>query len=235
MRILKQATSLPSLKTIVFGKHIEKKYNVNNKQKMITDQNGDSIVVFTGKPELNVSTTVVRNSEICVYKGQPQFNQSCNAFYGWMTPNHCLYISEDQQVTAERTIFRADLNEYHVYTDHVMSTTEVDLKEAEKDYKRLMREFNHSMICSNDKLKSYCDVHNLKYEDTDCLELFKIVYTHSYYEIKDGKLLELKYTTCSTSDIAYSYEQPTYSLASGIANVTGTGYTAVARSDYRNG
>ena len=218
MGLRKPTSSLPSLKTIVLGKHIEKRYQVNNKQKMITDKNGESIVVFTGKPELNVSTTVVRNSKICAFKGQPQYNQHNNAFYGWMTSNNYLYISEDQQVTAERVIFRADLNEYHIYTDHVLSTTEIDRQQAEKDCERLIREFNHSMICSDNKLKTYCDVHNLNYEETDCLELFKIVYNHSSYEIQDGKLSEIKYSVCNTGTIFCNHDYSTYSLATGTLN-----------------
>lgn len=222
MRLKKEATFLPSLKTIVLGKHIEKKYNVDNKQKMITDTKGDSIVVFTGKPELNVTTTVIRNTEICKFKGYPQYDQ-CSVPYDRMICSNFLHISEDQRVAAERVVFRADLNEYHVYTDHVISTTEVDLKEAEKDYKRLVRDFNRSMICSNDKLKSYCDIHNLNYEDTDCLELFKIVYDHNNYEIKDGKLLELNFVTYSKDVITEAYGHSSYSLGTGMVNTVARG------------
>lgn len=33
---------------------------------------------------------------------------------------------------------------------------------------------------------SYCDLHKLSYEDTDCIELFKLVFPDEEYVIVDG-------------------------------------------------
>ena len=51
------------------------------------------------------------------------------------------------------------------------------------------------MITSNEKLKSYCDVHKLSYEDTDAIELFGIVFPDEKYEIVDG-VMKVKERKC---------------------------------------
>ena len=45
---------------------------------------------------------------------------------------------------------------------------------------------------TNDTLLSYCEIHNLKPEDTDCIKLFKLAYNHGNYEIVNGIMREKK-------------------------------------------
>ena len=55
-------------------------------------------------------------------------------------------------------------------------------------YNVYIQDFNKQMILSDKCMKSYCDLHKLLYEETDAIELFKLVYPDEEYEIKDGKM-----------------------------------------------
>lgn len=55
------------------------------------------------------------------------------------------------------------------------------------------------MIESNQKLKSYCDVHKLNPEDTDVISLFEVVYGHNVYRIEDGAIKEDLLTVHTTA------------------------------------
>ena len=123
--------------------------------------------------------------EILSYDGEPRYN---NDFDPWSSHIHKMCISETDIVCAEREVFRADLNEVHVYTDRIMTEIEMYKEEAEREYAELVALFNKQMIESNDKMKAYCDLHKLNYEETDCTELFKLVYPDESWEIKDGKM-----------------------------------------------
>ena len=53
-----------------------------------------------------------------------------------------------------------------------------------------MAGFNEQMTESNEQMSAYCKLHKLDPRDTDCEELFKIVYPNKEYEIVDGKMKE---------------------------------------------
>lgn len=75
-------------------------------------------------------------------------------------------------------------------------------KFSERKLSNHIKEFNKMMIESNDKLKAYCDLHKLSYEDTDCIELFKLVFPDKLYIIRDGKMKVDK--LIHTASTAYS-------------------------------
>ena len=154
------------MRTVVFGKKIENWYRVDSKQQDIRRNDDMHELVFTGRPEL------LKESN----------------YAAWTIYTGDLYITETEIVHAQEEIFRADLNEVHVRTDKVMSDIDWYKEESEKDYAELIKIFNKQMIESNDKMKSYCDLHKLNYEETDCIELFKMVYPDDSWEIKDGKM-----------------------------------------------
>ena len=190
--------------TKVLGKNIENVYSADDKKKKIFDENGELVKeIFTGKPELVKETKIKNWEQLCSFKGEPRYNKrdikSCIFSY-----DH-LNISENKYVNITKEIFRADLNELHLYSDKVISKTDVDKQQSENKLKKLIKDFNQAMIESNDKLKAYCDVHNLYKCDTDCIELFKLVYPESEYswKIEDGKMkavrnFEVKANICSS-------------------------------------
>lgn len=189
------------MRTVVFGKKIENVYSVDNKLKEIKDENGLVKTVYIGKPELKKETIVKEWGKLCSFSGEPRYNVN-NL---WLTKpttfsiysarasisDHQLNISEDETVFIEEEIFRADLNELHLHTDKVISEKDdVNKEEACDELKSQVAAFNTMMIMSNDRLKAYCDLHKLVYEETDCTELFKLVYPDKEYIIEDGVMKE---------------------------------------------
>jgi hypothetical protein len=177
------------METVVLGKKIKNLYEVN--YNWVKINNGG---YYTEKPSYEKRSKVSEWVEICRYKGKPYYNHNY-APASILLPT--INISEKETVTVEEQIFRADLNEAHLYTDKVVE--EIDVND-EEDAKRICEEqirlFNKMMIESNDKLKNYCDLFNLSYEDTDCIELFKVVYPSEYtYVIEKGVMKAKTYVT----------------------------------------
>lgn len=189
------------MKTKVFGKKIENIYGVDHKWKSIKDENGEDKTVYTDKPTLTRESKVKEWIELCAYKGEPRYNSNSNRSY-FMYNN--INISEDETVMIEEEIFRADLNEMHLHTNKVVETIEVDKDDMVDTYKCQIKAFNKMMIESNNKLMTYCDLHKLTYEDTDCIELFKLVFPDDEYVIEDGVMKvkeKVKVTTYTLGDV----------------------------------
>ena len=127
-------------------------------------------------------------------------------------------ISEDEAVSVGKEIFRADLNEMHLETDKVLEEVDINKEGSEEILSEQIRAFNSMMITSNEKLKAYCDVHNLAYEDTDAIELFKIIFPDKKYEIVDGviKVQEVKYPEISITSAKYDWD----SITSGVGTIS---------------
>lgn len=183
------------MKTVVLGKKVKNIYEVNKNQNQIIGDNGEPQTVYVGKPFIKVKKVTSEYVELCRFKGKPRYNKSCNSFiYG-----HHINISKDETVRIDEEIFRADLNVLELYTDKVVETIDENKSEAESALEQEVKTFNRTMIESNDKLKSYCNIHKLSYEDTDCFELFKLVYPGHLYMIAKGKLIDIVTDTISWS------------------------------------
>ena len=167
--------------TRVFGKKIENVYEVDHKWKQIEDNDGEMKTVYTSKPEINRIRKVKEWFELCSYEGEPRYNSHT----GWVLYNN-INISENETVTIEEEIFRADLNEMHLHTNKVVEEKDINKEDALSIIEAQIKAFNKMMIESNNKLMSYCDLHKLLYEDTDCIELFKLVFPDEEYVIEDG-------------------------------------------------
>ena len=169
--------------TRVFGKKIKNVYGVDHKWAEVVDENGDKKSVYTDKPELTKETKVTGWSELCSYEGEPRYNSDpLNGFFGINKIN----ISEDETVRVDKEIFRADLNESHLYTDKIVEEKDINKEDAISICESQIKAFNKMMIESNNRLMAYCDLHKLVYEDTDCIELFKLVFPDEEYVIEDG-------------------------------------------------
>lgn len=178
--------------TVVKGKKIENKYSVKTNTKEITEPDGSIKTVYTDKPELEVKPEIVGWEDICKFEGDPHYNYEWSP---WNTGNY-INISENEEVRVEKVVFRADLYELHLLVSKVISEKDIDKNDSEKMLEEHLEKFNKMMIESNDKMKSYCELHKLVLEDTDAIELFKLVHPDKYYEIVDGviKDYEVKYT-----------------------------------------
>ena len=167
--------------TRVFGKKIENFYEVIHNWKQIEDSDGEIKTVYIDKPLINKTRKVKKWTELCSYEGEPRYNSRI----GWDLYNK-INISENETVTIEEEIFRADLNEMHLHTNKVVEEKDINKEDALSILEAQIKAFNKMMIESNNKLMSYCNLHKLSYEDTDCIELFKLVFPDEEYVIEDG-------------------------------------------------
>lgn len=173
------------MKTRVFGKEINKYYKVESKTKEI-NTNGIKEKFFIQRPELTVRIEEKRGKQLCEYKGEPKFN----LFTGAMS----FYISENELVNVGSCKFRADLNEWHIITDKITSENEINKEEAKNELEELLCMYNEQIISSDERLTYYCNLHKLKPANTDCEELFDLVYPNCVFYIDDdtGKLEKYK-------------------------------------------
>lgn len=216
------------MRTVILGKKIENVYEVNHNWKTIDDGNGEVRTVYTSKPTLVMTPHIKEWTEICSYDGEPRYNSNKGHIFAALGGVYQINISEDEAVSVGKEIFRADLNEMHLETDKVLEEVDINKEESEEILSEHIRAFNSMMITSNEKLKAYCDVHNLAYEDTDVIELFKIVFPDEKYEIVDGvmKVQEVKYpeiritTTNNVWDSTTSVLDTISMCNNGTINVT---------------
>lgn len=169
--------------TRIFGRKIEKIYSVNKNTEAITDEKGFVVGErFKAKPELHCATEIVGYGEILNYEGSPEYDDSLMGF------SRTLHISENERVKIEDVKFRADLAEFHIYTYKIVDEKEIFKESSIEECNEVVKAFNKTMIESHDTLLAYCKLHNLDVENTDCYELFKVVYPDETPVISDGKM-----------------------------------------------
>jgi hypothetical protein len=173
--------------TKVFGKTISRSFQKHDNIQIIIVDGELEKEYFTAKPTLETIEDTIGWAEICSFEGYPFFNRAVyNSYYNYTDPNR-FNISEDEEVKVEEQIFRADLNELHLRTNKIVNTIVKGQAAAQDWLDNELKHFNRTMILSNEKLKQYCDIHELSYENTDCYELFELVYPTSKPEIIDGR------------------------------------------------
>lgn len=205
------------MKTKVFGKKIVNFYEIKPNQKFIQDENGCDKQVFTAKPTITKVQNLDEWVELHSFDGEPRYNRKGNVAWGAYDE---INLSENECVKIEEEIFRADLNELHLHTDKIVEENDYEKECAELGYKTLIGEFNTQMIESNDKLKSYCEIHNLKPEETDCIKLFTIVFPNCQYEIIDGVIEKKSYIDAyPINDYAY-IKTATNNIATNATQIT---------------
>lgn len=171
------------MRTVVLGKKIENVYTISTNNKVVNGKNGGSELIYTDKPKLNKLVEIVGWVEICSFEGEPHYNSgTIRSFY------ENINISEDETVDVTEKVFRADLNELHLRTNKIVEETDCGKEEITADFAERLKDFNTAMIESNEKLKTYCDVHKLDYGETDAIELFGIVFPGKKYKIEDGAM-----------------------------------------------
>ena len=209
------------MKTVVLGQIIENVYEVDHKWKEIIDSNGKLKTVYTAKPTITKNRNTKEWKEICSFKGEPRYNNQHDYFklkVAYVGGNYVeLNISETETVTVHEEIFRADLNELHLHTGKVIKETDVNKEEALSTVETQIKAFNKMMIESNSQLMAYCNLHKLSYEDTDCIELFKLVFPGKEYEIIDG-VMKVKEYCCGALKAARDYTA--YDCTTAISSST---------------
>ncbi|MBQ4523540.1 MAG: hypothetical protein IJA10_11405 [Lachnospiraceae bacterium] len=184
------------MQTKIFGKKIHNHYIIKNNQKEIHDEaNYCSKWVFTAKPTIKKEVEIVYWSELLSFEGEPRYNKRTNSktkssnlfdLSNFAFNSKKINLSVDEEVCIDEEIFRADLNELHLHTDKIVEENDGDRDYQMNNYEMLVEDFNEQMILSNDKLNTYCKLHNLTPRCTDCIELFKVVFPDEEYVIEDG-------------------------------------------------
>ena len=178
------------MKSVVLGKVIENVYSVNPNTTTIKDELGEEKVVYTAKPVLNKESNTKEWREILHFEGEPRYNKTYGYYFIWNGGDHqSLNISEDEKLTIYEEIFRADLNELHLYSDKVMKEIDTNKENSTYEYEAHIEQFNKMMNTSNKAMQDYCDLHGLDYRKADCEKVFSLVYPDKEYEIKDGKMI----------------------------------------------
>lgn len=173
------------MKSVVKGKLMKEFYSVKENTKVIK-VDGEDKRVFTAKPCLKQETELTGWEDILTIDGEIRYNQEA-LLLGWRDL-HRFNLSEDETVELEKAIYRADLGETHVFTNKVVKTDEVNKEECEGHLSKLLADFNEQMITSNASMLAYCKLHKLDLRETDCEEVFKLVYPGEKYEILNGKM-----------------------------------------------
>lgn len=215
--------------TVIKGKNITNFYSVkaNKTTKVINDNEPKTI--YTARPEL-IKGAKVEWLEICSFEGDMSYDEVSSYYFG--LGSRTIHISEEEKVNVDKVIFRADLNEKHVFTNKVIN--EVDDYESKFSSEMIFNDelsgFNAAMINSNDTMLAYCKLHHLPPEGTDCIELFKLVYPDETYEIVDGVMkkketskYEFSEWATVKSDLATtstSFTNKICALESSVATIT---------------
>lgn len=157
------------MKTIVMGKKIKRNYELRAE----TDDKGE----FLYKPFIKELDPDIKWEEICSYEGEAQIS-----YVEW--GDRYINISEDEEVKVTREIFRADLGNYIQYTNKILGENEGNKADCEEILKTYIKEFNRERIEHDSEAKAYCDLHKLKYENTDYDELMKYIHPNKVIDIQ---------------------------------------------------
>ena len=199
--------------TRIKGKDITNFYSVKTNKTTKAVSDNELKTIYTAKPEL-VKEAKVEWKEICNFEGEMSYDETYNYYFA--LSRKTIHISEDEQVNVDKVVFRADLNEKHAFTDKVLcELDDPDSKlSAEILFNEELANFNEAMIKSNDAMLAYCKLHKLFPEDTDCIELFKLVYPGETYQIIDGMMK--KYDSSYIQTVKANYMN--YSTVSTISD-----------------
>lgn len=162
------------MRTVIKGKSVVHSHVLCIKQKEVFE-NGENKMVYVEKPFVKI---------------EDEFRYTDMYVFNEVIDNTTeLFLDENKRVPITKRIFRADLGEYHYLTNHVVDEDDIGKQDAEFELKKHIKAFNKMMIESNKRLKAYCEIHKLNAEDTDVLELWRIVYPENDYNITDGKMI----------------------------------------------
>lgn len=161
------------------GKHIKYIYSVDRKTKDIETDNKKK-TIFLGKPVL------VKHPEI---KTETIQYLDCDLSFLASSYSYPTLMLDDEEVRIEKKFVDLRTGTLNLNISKILSEEDVNKNIVEMELRDCIEEFNREMIYSNEKLKNYCEVHNLAPELTDAIKLWKIVYPENDFNIMDGKMV----------------------------------------------
>lgn len=176
------------MRSVVLGKVVDNYYKLVSNTKTV-NQNGEDVTVFEKKPEMIKEEKIREWKEICSFKGEPVWSYDYNNVWFSLKTSKNLNISENEEVAITQQKFRADLGELHLYSNKILEEIDVNKETIEALYEKLLGDFNFAMNTSDEKMKSYCELHGLDMRKADCKKVFKLVYPSRDFTIVDGKMV----------------------------------------------
>lgn len=182
------------IKVEVYGRHVKHVYKVKTCQNEI-EVDGKKKLVFFSKPYLTTRLNY-EYEKIGEFDGDSSFLGISNIFC-----NSLLFGDENVLISYKN--FRLDTGVLEIGITKNLSETDENKEKAEIELDGYIKAFNEDMICSNEHLKKYCDVHKLNPKETDVLNLWDIVYPEDDYNIMNGEMVKVSRPgnldqTCST-------------------------------------
>lgn len=189
------------MRIVLKAKDIIKTYKVNTGK--IQEKFSQDLTIkeyYDKKPTLDYDETEEWKVDILSYEGELAYNYygGGGIFRTGLNKSEEMNISETETVSVIKVIFRADLNEYHVYTNKINSRIELNKEEAKNELKKEIALYNRAMIESNDKMKRYCLDNALIPEEHNPKEIFKFVYPNKGMKIVDGEIIAVSHLSEST-------------------------------------
>ena len=142
------------MKTHVMGRKVIERYYIDG-----LDPHGKVKRGVKPKLVLDEDESYVEFVEMFTYEDAPQSEG--------LGLHQSIHISEKEIVKIIREYFRADIGDWYQEVDKVVDLDSDENTMRTAYYDRVMKEWNDMMICGDAAVKEYCDIHNLKYEDTD--------------------------------------------------------------------
>lgn len=210
------------MRIVLKAKDIIKTYKVNTGK--IQEKFSQDLTIkeyYDKKPTLDYDEKEEWKVDILSYEGELAYNYYSRdgMFKVGLNKSDEMNISETETVSVIKVIFRADLNEYHVYTDKINSRIELNKEEAANELKKEIALFNRTMIESNDKMKRYCLDNALIPEEHDPKEIFKFVYPNKGMKIVDGEIIAVSHLSESTIEECGTLNNR-YTIGSLLGNPT---------------
>lgn len=128
-------------------------------------------LIFDAKPEIKKDVVDCDPVVICEYDGNPVSLVGYNNDDYWASG---IFI-DGEFVVEQKREFHADIPEWRQYVDKVVKNIDHYKESSETRYKTLIRAYNTYVINKDEKLLSYCKLHNLDIKETDPDELKKIL------------------------------------------------------------
>lgn len=170
------------LYTIIKGQKVTNRLELNDCfEKVVETVDGQDIIKkkLIRRPEL-IKKSDVEWVDMFEIKGEIKYNKDLYFRFN---------ISENETVEALEQIYRADLNEYHVFTDKVVETVndEENNKKVEEEYHTLMTRWIDKFLSENEDAAKWCKLHNVELNEDNfddvIAEMINIDCSHISYPI----------------------------------------------------
>ena len=150
-------------------------------------------MIFDAKPEIKKNVVDCDPVVICEYDGSPV------SLTEYVTCWEYGVFIDGKFVAEQKREFHADIPEWRQYVNKVVKNIDHYKESSESRYKTLICAYNTYVINKDERLLSYCKLHNLNIKETDPDELKKILPS---YETNDTIAINAINTCTISNDLS---------------------------------